>query len=88
MESGTYTFGRTVVYHIINVYAVKMAGVFMISTCTLSIRTRIFPRWMAFLGYALALLLLLSIGYLSWALLVLPLWVLLVSCYILYANLT
>jgi len=88
METGTYTFGRTIAYHIINVYAVKMAGVFMISTCTLSIRTRIFPRWMAFLGYALALLLLLSIGYLSWALLVLPLWVLLVSCYILYANLT
>jgi hypothetical protein len=88
VESGTYTFGRTVVYQIINVYAVKMAGVFMISTCTLSMRTRIFPRWMAFLGYGLALLLILSIGYLSWALLVLPLWVLLVSCYILYANLT
>ena len=88
MESGTYTFGRTVAYHIINVYAVKMAGVFMISTCTLSIRTRIFPRWMAFLGYALALLLLLSIGYFRWVLLVLPLWVLLISCYILFANLT
>jgi hypothetical protein len=88
VESGTYAFGRTVVYQIINVYAVKMAGVFMISTCTLSMRTRIFPRWMAFLGYGLALLLILSIGYLSWALLVLPLWVLLVSCYILYANLT
>jgi hypothetical protein len=88
MESGTYTFGRTVAYHILNVYAVKMAGVFMISTCTLSIRTGIFPRWMAFLGYALALLLLLSIGYFNWVLLVLPLWVLLVSCYILLANLT
>jgi hypothetical protein len=86
MESGTYTFGRTVANHIINVYAVKMAGVFMISTCTLSIRTRIFPRWMAFLGYALALLLLLSIGYFTWVLLVLPLWVLLISCYILFAN--
>jgi len=88
MESGTYTFGRTVANHIINVYAVKMAGVFMISTCTLSIRIGIFPRWMAFLGYALALLLLLSIGYFTWALLVLPLWVLLISCYILFANLT
>jgi len=88
MDSGTYTFGRTVAYHITNVYAVKMAGVFMISTSTLSIRTGIFPRWMAFLGYALALLLLLSVGYLQWALLVLPLWVLLISCYILYANLT
>ncbi len=88
IESGTYTFGRTVVYQIINVYAVKMAGVFMITTSTLSIRTRIFPRWMAFLGYALALLLILSIGYFQWTLLVLPLWVLLVSCYILFANLT
>ena len=87
MESGTYTFGRTVAYHIINVYAVKMAGVFMISTCTLSIRTGIFPRWMAFLGYALALLLLLSIGYLHWIPLVLPLWVLLISAHILLANL-
>jgi len=86
MESGTYTFGRTVTSHIANVYAVKMAGVFMISTCTLSFRTGIFPRWMAYLGYALALLLILSIGYLSWVLLVLPLWVLLVSCYILFAN--
>ncbi len=88
MDSGTYTFGRRVVYQIINVYAVRMAGVFMISTCTLSIRTGIFPRWMAFLGYALALLLLLSTGYFQWTLLVLPLWVLLVSCYILYVNLT
>ena len=68
MESGTYTFGRTVAYQIVNVYAMKMAGVFMISTCTLSMRTGILPRWMAFLGYALALLLLLSIGYFSWAL--------------------
>ncbi len=87
MESGIYTFGRTVTYQIMNVYAMKMAGVFMISTCTLSIRTGIFPRWMAFLGYALALLLLLSIGYLSWTPLVFPLWVLLISVHILFANL-
>jgi len=86
MESGTYTFGRTVIHHIVNVYAVKMAGVFMISACTLSIRTGIFPRWVAFLGYALALMLLLSIGYFNWILLVLPLWVLLVSCYILLTK--
>jgi hypothetical protein len=86
MESGIYTFGRTVTYQIINVYAMKMAGVFMITTCTLSIRTGIFPRWMAFLGYALALLLLLSIGYLYWVPLVLPLWVLLISAHIFLAN--
>jgi hypothetical protein len=87
MESGVYTFGRTVTYQIVNVYALKMAGVFMITTCTLAIRTGIFPRWMAFLGYGLALLLLLSIGYLSWAPLIFPLWVLLISVHILLANL-
>ncbi len=87
VESGAYSFGRTMAYQITNVYAVKMAGVFMISTSTLSLRTEIFPRWMAFLGYALALLLLVSIGFLTWALLVLPLWVLLISSYILFANL-
>jgi hypothetical protein len=87
MTSGLYQFGRTVTQQIMQVYTMKMAGVFMISTCTISIRTGIFPRWMAFLGYALALVLLLSLGYLLWITLVFPLWVLLISVHILLANL-
>jgi hypothetical protein len=63
-----------------------MAGVFMISTCTISVRTRIAPRWMAVLGYALALLLLLSIGSIEWIPLVFPAWVFLISVYILIDN--
>jgi hypothetical protein len=60
----------------------------MITTCTLSIRTGgIFPRWMALIGYGLALLLLLSISYFAWISLVFPLWVLLISVHILLANL-
>ncbi|MDV6343894.1 hypothetical protein [Nitrosomonas sp. Is37] len=87
VESGIYIFGRTVVYQIVNVYAMKMAGVFMISTCTVAVRTKILPRWIVFLGYAMALLLLLSVGYFNWTPLVFPLWVLLVSTYILLTNL-
>jgi len=88
VESGVYTFGRAAVSQLINVYAMKMAAVFMISTSTLAMRTGIFPRWMAWLGYGLALLMLLSTGYISfWAPLVFPLWVLLVSMSILLANL-
>jgi len=87
IESGLYTFGRTVTFEIMNVYAMKMAGVFMISTCTLSLRTGIVPRWMAFLGLALALFLLFSLGFFSWAQLVFPLWVLLISVHILLENL-
>jgi hypothetical protein len=87
IESGIYTFGRTITYEIMNVYAMKMAGVFMITTCTLSLRTGIIPRWMAYIGLALALLLLLSISFFYWAPLVFPLWVLLISVHILLANL-
>ncbi len=87
IDTGLYTFGRVITYEIMNVYAMKMAGVFMITTCTLSLRTGIIPRWMAYLGLILALFLLLSSGYVSWAMLVFPLWVLLISMNILISNL-
>jgi hypothetical protein len=87
IQSGLYTFGRTVTFELMNVYTMKMAGVFMISTCTLALRTGIFPRWMAVLGFVLALFLLLSLGLFYWSPLVFPLFVLLISIYILWANL-
>ena len=86
MDFGTYTFARTLGYQLTNVYTLRMAGVFMMSTCTLAIRTGMFPRWMALLGYVLALFLLLSIGRFGWAPLVFPLWALLISVYVLFAN--
>jgi hypothetical protein len=64
-----------------------MAGVFMISLGTISVRTRILHRGLAFLTYALALFLLLSIGLSMWVSLVFPGWVLIVSIYILVLNL-
>jgi hypothetical protein len=69
-----------------NVYTMRMAGVFMISTCTLSLRIGIVPCWMAFLGLALALVLLLSLGFFFWTWLVFPLWVLVISVHILLTN--
>ena len=81
-----YGFARAATYVILNTYAIKMAGVFMISTCTLFLRTKVTPRWMALLGYALALLLLVSISRTGWAFLVFPLWILLISIYILVEN--
>ena len=86
VDSGLYGFGRATTYELMNTYAGKMAGVFMISTCTLFLRLRLAPRWMVFLGYALALCLLLSIGFISWISLVFPLWTLLISVYILIEN--
>ena len=85
--STTFTSARAMAYEIMNIYAIKMAGVFMIATSTLAIRTGFIARWIAFLGYAVALLLLLSSRYIEGILLVFPLWVLLISLYILIDNL-
>jgi hypothetical protein len=64
----------------------KMAGVFMISTCTIGLRTAIFPRWVAFSGYACALVLLVVIANWRWITLVFPIWMLLVSAAILLTE--
>jgi len=79
VESGAYAVGRAQINQILSVYEVKMAGMFMISSSTVFLRTRVVPRWVAFLGFALALLLLLSVGVIEWMRLVFPLWVFLVS---------
>lgn len=87
IESGVYTYGRAVMYNIINIYAIRMAGVFMISLGTIWLRTGLMQRGWAFLTYALALVLLLSIGFSLWVTLVFPGWVLAVSVHILILNL-
>src|SRR5215813_6073524 len=87
IDSGMYTLVRTVMYRITNVYAVRMAGVFMISLGTIWVRTRLMPRWLAFLTYALALGLLLIISSSLWVTLIFPAWVGVVSAYILATNL-
>jgi hypothetical protein len=77
--SGVYTYGRTVMYVFMNTYAVRMAGVFMISFATITHHTRVMSRPWVFVTYALALVLLVSIGYTLWVTLVFPVWVLAVS---------
>jgi len=87
IESGAYAFGRSITAQIMNVHALRMAGVFMISTATIAIRTRILPRWITLPGYVLALLLLVSSHFVDWLGLAFPLWVFILSTYILVENL-
>src|SRR3954462_14042531 len=86
-NSPTFHFARATVYILTNVYAVKMAVVFMISTSTVVIYTGIAPPWIAILGYVLACALLVGSYYYGWSIVVLPIWVLLVSIHILLSNL-
>ena len=83
VHSATFHFARGLAYGMINIYLVKTAAVFMITTSTIAIYTRLTPRWLAFVGYAVAVALLVGSSYIDWSLLVFPLWVLLVSLSIL-----
>jgi hypothetical protein len=86
IHTDAYHLGRRVVGAALNVFAVKMAGVFLISTSTLILRTHILPRALALSGYACAIVLLLSITSWPWIALLFPLWILIVSAYILIAD--
>lgn len=72
-------FARTEMLEITNVYALRMAGVFMVSLGTLWLRTGLMKLWTILLTYALALVLLLMINLSLWIQLVFPAWTLLIS---------
>jgi len=86
-DAFTLNFGRNFAYDIMHIYAFKMAAVFMITTSTLSIYTRVTPRWIAVLGYLSAAVILLGSGFVDWLLFVFPCWVLVVSLHVLSENL-
>jgi len=87
MASTTYVYARQIVGQIFQVYALRMAAIFLISQATLWLRTGVMPRWMALLTYPLALLLLFVVAHADWVILVFPAWVLMVSVYILVSHL-
>jgi hypothetical protein len=84
--SAIFYFGHRMSDALFNIFAIKMAGVFIISTCTIGLRTAIIPRWVAIIGYACAVVLLLVIANWKWIAFVFPLWMLLVSAHILLAE--
>lgn len=79
-------FGRAVMLQISNVYALRMAGVFMISLGILWLRTGLMPRWLALITYLGALTLLLVVNLNLWITLLFPAWVFLISFYNLVAD--
>jgi len=59
-QSAAFHFGRGLAHGMINVYLVKAAAVFMITTSTIAIYTHLTPRWLAIGGYFIAFALLLG----------------------------
>jgi hypothetical protein len=85
-QSETYRFGRGMTYTLMNTFGTRMAAVFMFVTSSIGIRTAVLARWVSLVGFALGLVLLLVITEFAWIALVFPLWVLLVSTYILSSD--
>jgi hypothetical protein len=77
----------TVTRLLLHVYAMRMAAVFTISTATITLRTQVVPRWIGLLGFAVAVVLLISVGLTAWVELLFPAWILLLSVDILRTGL-
>jgi len=75
----TLALGRHVTSLLLNVYAMRMAAVFTLTTVTIARRTQIVSRWLTVTGLATALVLLVGVGISPWAELVFPVWILAIS---------
>jgi hypothetical protein len=82
----TYRVGRGMAYALMNTFGMRMAAVFIFVTSKIGLRTRVFARWVSFVGFALGLVLLLIVTDFAWIALLFPFWVLLVSIYILTTD--
>ena len=84
--SGIYSLALVISNRLNSVYAMRMAGAFMTALGTIWVRTGVMPRWLAVVTYLLAAVLLVSIGFTPWVVLVFPAWVLAISLAILVLN--
>jgi hypothetical protein len=84
--SGILALSRNVTTSLLNVYSMRMAAVFTLTTVTIARRTKIVSRWLTVAGLACALVLLVGIGITPWVELLFPLWILALSLDILSGS--
>ena len=82
----TLALGRNVTSLLLNVYTMRMAAVFTLSTVTIARRTEIVSRWLTVAGVVTALVLLVGVGISPWVELLFPAWILAVSIEILASG--
>jgi hypothetical protein len=83
--SDTLGLGRNVTTLLLNVYAMRMAAVFTLTTVTIARHTQIVSRWLTVAGVLTALVLLFGSGLTAWVELLFPAWILALSIDILAA---
>jgi hypothetical protein len=86
-NASTLALGRNLTASLVNVYAMRMAAVFTLTTVTIARRTEIVSRWLTIAGLVSALVLLVGIGISPWVELLFPAWILALSIDILATGL-
>jgi len=81
-----WSFGRRVTLTLLQVYAMRMAAVFTISTTTIAARLGLVPRWLALFGALTGVVLLFGAGHVPWLELIFPVWVFVLSVHILLTT--
>jgi hypothetical protein len=81
-----WDFGRRVSHTLLNVYAMRMAAVFAITTSTIVTQLSLAPRWLSVTGLATGVVLFVSVGWIPWVELVFPAWVFALSMHILIVS--
>ena len=83
LSAETLERARAASFSYMFVLAARAAAVFMFVTSTIIWRSGTFPRWLAVAGYAIGIVMLVSLSFLQYVVLLFPLWVFVVSAYVL-----
>jgi len=84
--ASTLALSRNITNSLLNVYAMRMAAVFTLTTVTIARRTQIVSRWLTIAGIVCAVALLIGIGISPWVELLFPAWILALSLDVLLAG--
>jgi hypothetical protein len=82
-SADTVAIIRSLSYSIMFGFTTRAGALFILATATVGRRTGAFPAWFSALGYISGLLLLVTVSFFDWIVLVLPAWVAIVSLFIL-----
>ena len=85
-DTGTLTLARNITSSLLNVYSMRMAAVFTLTTVNIARRTQIVSRGLTLAGLVAAVVLLIGIGISPWVELVFPAWIFALSVEILVVG--
>ncbi len=85
-NANSLALGRNVTQTLVDVYGIRMAAVFTLTTVTIARRTQFVSRWLGYAGLVTAVLLLIGTSVSVWLELLFPAWVLALSLDVLLAG--